>query len=58
MWLEILVALVVVVMSVKLWYTCTSGHCTSTKSMAGKTVIITGGTAGEATMERLTLTHA
>ncbi|KAK8402311.1 hypothetical protein O3P69_000613 [Scylla paramamosain] len=46
MWLEILVALVVVVMSVRFWYMYTSGHCTSTRSMVGKTVIITGGTAG------------
>ncbi|MPC30842.1 hypothetical protein E2C01_024112 [Portunus trituberculatus] len=48
MWLEILAALVVVVMSVRFWYRYTSGHCTSTRSMAGKTVIITGATAGEA----------
>ncbi|KAK8402310.1 hypothetical protein O3P69_000612 [Scylla paramamosain] len=46
MWLEILVALVVVGMTLRFWYTYTSGHCTSTRSMAGKTVIITGGTAG------------
>ncbi|XP_045133492.1 retinol dehydrogenase 12-like [Portunus trituberculatus] len=46
MWLEVLAALVVVVMSVKFWCRYTSGHCTSTKSMAGKTVIITGATAG------------
>ncbi|XP_063860900.1 retinol dehydrogenase 12-like isoform X2 [Scylla paramamosain] len=46
MWLEILVTLVVVVMSVRFWYMYTSGHCTSTTSMAGKTVIITGSTAG------------
>ncbi|MPC30848.1 Retinol dehydrogenase 11 [Portunus trituberculatus] len=46
MWLEVLAALVVVVMSVRFWYTYTSGHCTSTRSMAGKTVIITGATAG------------
>ncbi|XP_045133491.1 retinol dehydrogenase 12-like isoform X2 [Portunus trituberculatus] len=46
MWLEILAALVVVVMSVRFWYRYTSGHCTSTRSMAGKTVIITGATAG------------
>ncbi|KAG0713258.1 Retinol dehydrogenase 12 [Chionoecetes opilio] len=46
MWLEMVVAVVVVGVSLRLWYTYTSGRCTSTRSMAGKTVIITGGTAG------------
>ncbi|XP_050738271.1 retinol dehydrogenase 12-like [Eriocheir sinensis] len=40
------VAVVVVAASMRMWYVCTSGRCTSTRSMAGKTVIITGGTAG------------
>ncbi|XP_050738270.1 retinol dehydrogenase 12-like [Eriocheir sinensis] len=46
MLLEVVVAVVVVVVSLRTWYVYTSGRCTSTRSMAGKTVIITGGTAG------------
>ncbi|KAK3884764.1 hypothetical protein Pcinc_010950 [Petrolisthes cinctipes] len=43
---EVLVTLVVLVVSVKVWNLTTSGRCHSTRSMKGKTVIVTGGSAG------------
>lgn len=46
MWLEVLLTLLTVLGSIRLWYTYTSGRCTSTRSMIGKTVIITGPTSG------------
>lgn len=50
MWLEVVTAVVAVVLaslvSLRVWYRTTSGRCTSRKSMVGKTVIITGATAG------------
>ncbi|XP_050738479.1 uncharacterized protein LOC127009427 [Eriocheir sinensis] len=46
MLLEVVVAVLVVVLSVKVYTIVTAGRCTSTRSMAGKTVIITGATAG------------
>ncbi|XP_050738277.1 retinol dehydrogenase 11-like [Eriocheir sinensis] len=46
MFMEVVVALVVVLMSLKVYMTVTSGNCSSTRSMAGKTVIVTGATAG------------
>lgn len=42
---------VVVSVSVKIYFTYTSGRCRSTRSMAGKTVIVTGSTAGEGVLE-------
>lgn len=46
MWLEVLLAILTVLVTAGMLYRYMSGRCTSTKSMAGKTVIITGGTAG------------
>lgn len=50
MWLEVATTVVAVVVatlvSLRIWYRTTSGSCTSKKSMVGKTVIITGATAG------------
>ncbi|KAK3894217.1 hypothetical protein Pcinc_002014 [Petrolisthes cinctipes] len=43
---EVLVTVVVLVVSVRVWYLTTSGRCHSTRSMKGKTVIVTGGSAG------------
>ncbi|KAK3880053.1 hypothetical protein Pcinc_015440 [Petrolisthes cinctipes] len=43
---EVLVTLVVLVVSVRVWNLTTSGRCHSTRSMKGKTVIVTGGSAG------------
>lgn len=40
------VAVVAVLVGVKVYFTYTSGHCRSTRSMLGKTVIVTGSTAG------------
>lgn len=42
---------VVLLLSVKIYFTYTSGRCRSTRSMAGKTVIITGSTAGNGVLE-------
>ncbi|KAK8402308.1 hypothetical protein O3P69_000610 [Scylla paramamosain] len=50
MWLEVVTAVLAVVLatlvSLRVWYRTTSGRCTSRKSMVGKTVVITGATAG------------
>ncbi|KAK3889893.1 hypothetical protein Pcinc_006140 [Petrolisthes cinctipes] len=43
---EVLVTVVVLVVSVRVWYLTTSGRCYYTRSMKGKTVIVTGGSAG------------
>lgn len=43
----VVVIVILVLVSVKVYFTCTSGRCISTRSMAGKTVIVTGSTAGE-----------
>ncbi|KAK4312058.1 hypothetical protein Pmani_016487 [Petrolisthes manimaculis] len=43
---EVLVTVVVLVVSLRVWYVTTCGRCHSTRSMKGKTVIVTGGSAG------------
>ncbi|KAK3880440.1 hypothetical protein Pcinc_015042 [Petrolisthes cinctipes] len=43
---EVLVTVVMLVVSVRVWYLTTSGRCHSTRSMKGKTVVVTGGSAG------------
>ncbi|MPC92004.1 hypothetical protein E2C01_087072 [Portunus trituberculatus] len=57
MWLEVATAAVAVVLatlvSLRVWYRTTSGRCTSKRSMVGKTVIITGATAGKSSADEL-----
>lgn len=45
MWWIVLALLVLIVM-IRIWYRLQSGHCTSQKTLDGKTVIITGASAG------------
>lgn len=46
MWWIVLALLVLIVM-IRIWYRLQSGHCTSQKTLDGKTVIVTGASAGK-----------
>ncbi|KAG0719932.1 Retinol dehydrogenase 12 [Chionoecetes opilio] len=46
MWTEAAAGVVVLVLGIRLWYRWQSGVCSSKASMEGKTVIITGASAG------------
>lgn len=43
----IALSLLVLIVVIRIWYRLQSGHCTSQKTLDGKTVIITGASAGK-----------